>query len=174
LNTLLDIVEKTDHELTWISPTPDTERYKTLDLTNINEGKIGIARVLSGGYCMGFGWFDYISTSILNLVGWPDFECYGPYDSYMGFIMTELYRSIPQLDYGHYNLTGDVIKPDCVFPEDEEHKARFVVKQNKEEQRKSAEQDFFGQINRRLKDIYNHISCIEVRQNKENGLTEQK
>lgn len=157
LDSLLDIITQTNNFLTWVSPTPDTERYKILTVNDIDNGKITISRAKPGSYCMGFGWFDYISTSIINLIGWPPFECYGPHDSYIGFIMTGLYRALPDLDYGHYYINGDVIKPDCVYEEDEEYKKNFIIKQNKESQRAIAEENFFDKINKRAAEIYERI-----------------
>ena len=158
LNVFLDVLSQTNNNLTWISPVPDTERCKVLSYTDIDNATIGVSRASPGSYCMGFGWLDYISTSIRDLVGWPMFkEGYGPLDSFTGFVMTELYRNIPTLDYGHYYITGNVIKSDYVCEEDEEYKKYFVIKQNKREQRDRAEKDFFKQINTRINEILERL-----------------
>jgi hypothetical protein len=157
LNTMLDLIAKTNHQFTWIAPVPDTETHKQLTKSDIDEGIINIIRALPGGYCMGYGWFDYISNSIIDFVGWPHFECYGPIDSFTGFIMSNIYSQIPTLDYGHYYITGNVLKPDCVELEDEEFKDNFTIKSDKTKQRAEAENDFFGHINRRVEEILHRI-----------------
>lgn len=147
-NLMLDIIANTNHRYTWISPPPNETRDKINPINKtILKKDIQVVRAMPGSYCMGYRQFDYFSRSILELVGWPPFEGYGPLDSFTGFVMTEIYKRFPQLDYGHYYILGNTFKKKSIY---EPHPA---AKQNIFKQRQEAEINFFEKINQRIIEV---------------------
>lgn len=145
LDIMIDMVKNTNHKYTWISPPPNEMREDKIDKeTDIIE----VIRIPSTGYCMGYLQFDYISYSIIDLVDFPPFEGYGPQDSFTGFIMTEIYRRFPNLDYGHYYIINNTFKKGIT-----QHIIPSCIKINKIDQRTLAEKDFFDIIGKRTVEV---------------------